>query len=203
MDDAHEKEEGGDPGGQEKHGGKRTAEKNQRSLPDLADQAQVLETMAQGVRRDGAGQQASDICGNRRSEGVARGELSKRSKYYLPKEDYLTVKHFCLRYPLWVAELSVPPDTSRAITYDGVRVQTTGDSDPCAEVAMRRAEYARKKELVDRTIMETAPEIAHYLMLGVCYGVNEKDLEAEGMPCMRDMYYDRRRKFYWAMAHKI
>lgn len=140
---------------------------------------------------------------NRRSKAVARGELSRKSKYYLPKEDYLTVKHYCLRYPLWVAELSVAPDMSRAITYDGVRVQTTGDGDPCADLAMRRAEYARKKELVEQTVMEAAPEIADYLLLGVCYGMEEKDLEARGMPCMRDMYYDRRRKFYWLMAHKI
>ena len=44
---------------------------------------------------------------------------------------------------------------------------------------MRRAEYARKKELVDRTIMETAPEIAHYLMLTVGFVPNGDKIYVE------------------------
>lgn len=130
-------------------------------------------------------------------------ELSKNNKYYLPKEDYLTALHFCLRYPTWEAVLSTEPDTSKAISYDGERVQTSGGGDPAAEMAMQRVEYARKKKLVDDTIHEVAPEIEKYLKLGVCYGMTEWQLEDMGMPCGHTMYYDRRRKFYWTLAQKI
>lgn len=134
---------------------------------------------------------------------MPRNELSVNSKYYLPKEDYLTALHFCLRYPTWEAILKTKPDTSKAISYDGEKVQTSGGYDPCSELAMKRVECSRKMRLVDETIEEVAPEIAHYLRLGVCYGMTEWQLEEMGMPCGHRMYYDRRRAFYWRIAQKI
>lgn len=130
-------------------------------------------------------------------------ELSKNSKYYIQKEDYLNALHFCLRYPTWVAVLSTDPDTSKAIAYDQERVQTSGDSDPAAEIAIKRAEIAKKKQLVDDIIHEVAPEFEKYLRLGVCYGMPEWQLESMGMPCGKDLYYERRRKFYWMLSNKI
>lgn len=134
---------------------------------------------------------------------MPRNELSVNSKYYLPKEDYLTALHFCLRYPTWEAVLSTEPDTSKAIAYDGLKVQTSGGGDPAAEIAMERAEYGRKKQLVDDTIHEAAPEIEKYLKLGVCYGMTEWQLESMGMPCGHNVYYNLRRKFYWMLARRI
>lgn len=134
---------------------------------------------------------------------MPRYELSKDSKYYLPKETYLTVRHYCRQYPSWEAVLSTDPDTSRAITYDVPRVQTSGDSDPASEIAIKRAEIARKKKLVDDAVREAAPEIERFLKLGVCYGMSEWDLEGMGMPCGKDLYYDRMRKFYWILANRI
>ena len=49
---------------------------------------------------------------------------SKRSAYYIPKEDYLTAIHWCRRYPNWIKELKVEPDTSKAITYDLRRLRS-------------------------------------------------------------------------------
>jgi len=51
---------------------------------------------------------------------MPRNELSKKSKYYLPKEEYLTVKHFCLQYPAWEAELDALPDAARALNSEDV-----------------------------------------------------------------------------------
>lgn len=134
---------------------------------------------------------------------MPRSELSKDSKYYLPKEDYLTALHFCLRYPTWAAILNTAADATKAVSYERDKIQTSGGSDPSADLAIKRVECARKMKLVDNTIFEVAPEIGRFLRLGVCYGVREWQLEDMGMPCSHNMYYDLRRKFYWTLAQKI
>lgn len=134
---------------------------------------------------------------------MQRNELSKNSQYYLQRDRYLELYHLCRQYPTWEVELRVEPDMSKAVAYDGPKVQTSGGGDPAAELAMRRAELSQKKQIIDDTIQAVAPEIARFLLLGVCYGLPEKELETMGMPCGHNMYYDLRRKFFWTLAHKI
>ena len=129
--------------------------------------------------------------------------LSEKNEFYLPKEEFLTVLHFSLQYPNWVQELRTEPDTSKAITYDGEKVQTSGEYDACSETAMRRYTRETKKKLVEDTAREVAPEIYDYLILGVAYGWTFWQLQAKGMPCEKDTYYNRRRKFYHLLAKKI
>ena len=100
-------------------------------------------------------------------------------------------------------ELRTEPDTSKAITYDGEKVQTSGEYDACSETAMRRYTLEKKKKLVEDTAREVAPEIYDYLILGVAYGWTFWQLQAKGMPCEKDTYYNRRRKFYHLLAKKI
>lgn len=129
--------------------------------------------------------------------------LSEKNEFYLPKEEFLTVLHFAQQYPNWERELRTEPDTSKAITYDEERVQTSGGYDACSETAMRRYALAKKKQLVEDTVREVAPEIYEYLLLGVAYGWTFWQLQAKGMPCEKDTYYNRRRKFYHLLAKKI
>ena len=68
---------------------------------------------------------------------------NKNSKYWIPTEDFRTALHWSLRYPLWVAELSMEPDTSQAIRYDKERVQTSGNYDATVEMAIRRDELIK------------------------------------------------------------
>lgn len=50
---------------------------------------------------------------------------SENSKYYIPKEDYLTAIHYSLRYPLLKEEVESMADTSKAIAYDKDKVQSS------------------------------------------------------------------------------
>ena len=129
--------------------------------------------------------------------------MSEKNEFYLPKEEFLTVLHFALQYPNWVQELRTEPDTSKAITYDGEKVQTSGDYDAAAETAMRRYTLEKKKKLVENTAREAAPEIYDYLLLGVTYGWTFWQLQAKGMPCGNTAYYEKRRRFYYRLAQKI
>ena len=119
---------------------------------------------------------------------------SVNSKYYIAKEEYLTAIHWCLRYPLWCAELELEPDTGKAIEYDKDHVQTSNDFDPVSSLAIRRAEIAAKKKLLEDTIREVDGGLYHYLIMGIGYGFTEHLLWEKGMPCSHIYYYSIRQQ---------
>ena len=130
---------------------------------------------------------------------------SRKNKYYIPKEDYLTAIHYSLRYPVWKQEVDSIADTSRAIRYDKDKVQTSCDYDSTFEAAVKLTEsgIVKKITLIDDTISMVADGMDNWLRLGVCYGLTFKELKGKGMPCERDMYYDIRRHYYYELSKKI
>lgn len=128
---------------------------------------------------------------------------SKDSKYWVPVEDFKTALHWSLRYPLWIAELSIEPDTAQAIRYDKDKVQTSGNYDATVETAIRRDELRRKAELLESTVRNVAPEIYKYLLLGVTQGRTVYQLLDEGMPCSKDYFVERRQQYYYEISKKI
>lgn len=130
---------------------------------------------------------------------------SNKSRYFIPKEDYLTAVHYSLRYPLWKEEVDSMADTSRAITYDKDKVQTSSDYDSTFEAAVRITDsYAMQKvKLIDNTIALAADGMDYYLRLGVCYGLTFDQLKGKGMPCEKDKYYLMRRHYYFELSKRI
>lgn len=128
---------------------------------------------------------------------------SEKSKYYIPKEDYLTAIHYSLRYPLWLAEVKNKADTSKAIRYDEEKVQTSGDSDTTADAAIKISKINEKINLIDGIIRKVAPDMEYWLRLGVCYGLTFDQLKGKKMPCERDAYYLMRRHYYYELSKKI
>lgn len=130
---------------------------------------------------------------------------SEKSKYYIPKEDYLTAIHYSLRYPLWKEEVEAMADTSKAITYDKDKVQSSSDYDNTFEAAVKIAKSNKqhKMQLVDDTITLVANGMDYWLRLGVCYGLTFDQLKGKGMPCERDCYYLMRRRYYFELIQKI
>ena len=72
---------------------------------------------------------------------------SDKSKYYIPKEDYLTAIHYSLRYPIWKEEVEIMADTSKAITYDKDKVQSFSDYDSTMERAIKIAESNKQHKM--------------------------------------------------------
>mgnify|MGYP006935984113 CR=1 FL=1 len=125
------------------------------------------------------------------------------SEFYIPKQDYLTAIHWCLRYPLWKAELELEQDSGKAIEYDKDHVQTSNDFDPVSTLAIRRAELSRKVELLESTIRMVDNSIYSYLLMGVGYGFTEAQLRDRGMPCGHNYYYKKRQQILYEIAKKI
>lgn len=128
---------------------------------------------------------------------------SSNSKYYIPKEDYLTAVHYALRYPLWVAMIQDARDTSTAIRYDKDKVQTSPSADMILNAAIRSTELIDKVNLIDNIINLCTDDMQYFLRLGVCYGLTFNQLKGQGMPCERDKYYLMRKMFYYNLSQKI
>lgn len=141
---------------------------------------------------------------HRRNKNMGyRPRTDESKEYWLPKEQYLTAVHYALQYPEWRRKLRENPQTIKGITYDGDKVQSSGDYDPTSDTAMRRHAISKKMRLVEETAREAAPEIYTYLLRGVTYGHSASLLRLDGMPCSERYYLDCRQKFYYLLSHKI
>lgn len=132
---------------------------------------------------------------------VIRPELSMKNKYWIDKHRHYELKHFCLQYPMWKR-------TYRALEQLGVTMSTyefspsTGaPSDVTAKYAMRKHYYSSKIELVEKAARAADQDLYLYILKAVTEGVSYTYLRSRmGIPCGRDMYYDRYRKFFWLLS---
>lgn len=129
-----------------------------------------------------------------------RSRFSSRSKYYISQHAFLTIYHYCMMYQEWLTEYHNAVGL-KSVHSDG---GAGGPGDPTASQAMRLKDIADRIELIRQTAYDAEPLLYPFLLDGVTVkGMTFDTLKARGMPCERDMYYDRRRKFYWMMSHKL
>ena len=126
-------------------------------------------------------------------------------KYALTKEEYLSAKYYALRYNKWLAEYNMLKDSVGAVVSDGMPHAINNISNPTERLATRRAELKHKMEIVERAARESDPEIAKYILIVATTPDMTFDmLKAKyDVPCERDMFYDRRRKFFYILAQKL
>lgn len=131
--------------------------------------------------------------------------LSEKNKYFLPKHTHLFCIHYALQYRDWKAELDAARDTRGAIRYDKDRVQTSNDYDSTSETAIRLLNISRKVNNIEHCIVDACDGsgLEKYVKLGVCYGFTFFQLQENGIPCGKDMYYHIRKRFYWELAKRI
>lgn len=128
-----------------------------------------------------------------------RNELSKKNKYYIGKHRYLELKHFCLQYPEWKREYYALDRFIRSVTtrniVDGSPTDHTGD------LAAKRADLASKCTLIENTAQIASEELSDYILKAVTEDVSFTKLKTlYDIPCERDMYYDRYRRFFWLLS---
>jgi len=124
-------------------------------------------------------------------------------KYQISKHRFCELYNFCLQYNEWRAELQNKTDSVRSTVITDMPV-VHGKSDSTQVLAMRRKELSDKCRLVEQTAIETDADIYPYLLKAVTNeGISYNFLkEIMNIPCGKDMYYDRRRKFYWLLSQK-
>lgn len=131
---------------------------------------------------------------------LLRPELSKRNKYWIDKHRHYELKHFCLQYPNWKRIYNDISDSSIALSSIENLNKSNMPSDPTAKRALLKAYYREKINLVEDTAKKADQYLYDYILRAVTEDLSYTYLRTKlGMPCGRDMYYDRYRRFFWLL----
>ena len=130
---------------------------------------------------------------------VIRAELSKKNKYWIDKHRHYELKHFCLQYPTWKRLYSQADGFGRRGD-DNVGSRSNLPGDPTAKCVDIRSAYLDRIKLVEHTAEEADPCLASYILKAVTEELSYPQLKSRlGIPCSRDTYYDRYRRFFWLL----
>jgi hypothetical protein len=133
-------------------------------------------------------------------------------EYALDKHEFYMALHYAQCYSSWVTARSVLMSTKTVDpSSGGVRSSLPGK--PTESTAIKIAELDGHIKLIEDTVREAGEDIAPWLLVGVTgeyvtYNALAQGFGARGeaitpIPCGKNYYYIRRRKFYFLLAKKM
>lgn len=129
---------------------------------------------------------------------VIRPDISQKNKYWIDKHRHYELKHFCLQYPEWKKTYNSSPNISSSTTNEVSRSNT--HSDPTFKEVMRKKRYLERIELIEQIAREADNNLHSYILKGVTEGLSYTHLKHRlDIPCSKDTYYDRYRRFFWLL----
>lgn len=132
---------------------------------------------------------------------VIRPKISEKNKYYIDKHRYYELKHFCLQYKEWRKKYEACNES--IIFASSIERNPTSNlpSDLTAKYAMKKVYYGERISLIEKAAMEADDFLYPYILRAVTEGLSYTYLKSKlEIPCGRDMYYDRYRKFFWLLS---
>lgn len=131
---------------------------------------------------------------------VIRAELSVSNKYWIDKHRHYELKHFCLQYPAWKEMYRACDKRSIGSSLNRDKSGSYIHSDPTSNQAIRRAHYAERIEMIERAARGSDEDLHQYILTAVTEGLSFNQLKSRfDIPCSRDTYYDRYRRFFWLL----
>lgn len=132
---------------------------------------------------------------------VIRPEISEKNKYYIDKHRYYELKHFCLQYREWKKAYEACNESLIFASQFERMPSNNIHSDLTAKYALKKTAYAEKIHLIENAVKEADDYLYPYILKGVTEGLSYTHLKTRlDIPCGRDMYYDRYRKFFWILS---
>lgn len=130
---------------------------------------------------------------------TVRANISKKNEYWIDKHRHYELKHFCLQYPNWKREYAAYDIAAKSSSFD--RIGRGNDiPDPTADIVMKLSYYDVRISLVEKAAKETDQTLYPYILKAVTEGLSYTYLKnALSMPCSKDLYYNRYRKFFWIL----
>ena len=132
---------------------------------------------------------------------VIRAQISEKNKYYIDKHRYYELKHFCLQYNEWKKAYA---NCNESIIFAANLERTSTSSvhsDLTAKYAIKKVYYGDRIKLIEKAAKETDDFLYPYILKAVTEGLSYPYLKTKlDIPCGRDMYYDRYRKFFWLLS---
>lgn len=130
-----------------------------------------------------------------------RPSISHKSPYYISKHRYYELKHFCLQYKEWEKEYN---DLSFIKSH--MPKATDGKSsmsDNTSAIAIKMAIISKNMEMVKKCSINSDASLAPFIFKAVTEGRSYTYLSnVLGIPCGKDMYYDRYRKFFFLLSQE-
>jgi len=132
---------------------------------------------------------------------VIRPEISVKNKYWIDKHRHYELKHFCLQYPMWKKLYKEAEKSCVSAAKLERESNTNTPSDITAKYAMKQLYYAERIELIEKTAKDADEYLHTYILKAVTEELSYTYLKSKmNIPCGRDMYYDRYRKFFWLLS---
>ncbi len=130
-----------------------------------------------------------------------KDNISKKNKYYIPKERYLELKHFCRQYYDWKRELSFLENLGYERNTINERVQTSIILDPTKDIAIKIYQLKKKIEMVEEAAYKADKELCSLFIFGAATSSGYDYMSLiKNIPCCRDVYYKTLRKFYYYLS---
>lgn len=132
---------------------------------------------------------------------VIRPQISQKNKYYIDKHRYYELKHFCLQYTEWKKSYALCNE-SIIFTSNLEKLPSNNTlSDLTAKYALKRATYDKNIKLIENVAKLADDFLYPYILKAVTEGLSFTYLKTRlEIPCSRDVYYDRYRRFFWLLS---
>ena len=132
---------------------------------------------------------------------VIRPELSIKNKYHIDKHRHYELKHFCLQYPGWKKSYTELDASNVGLSSFENTPSGNIPGDPTARRAVAKAQLTERIEMIENVAREADNYLWKYILKAVTENLSYTYLKTRlGIPCGKDMYYDRYRKFFWLLS---
>lgn len=133
---------------------------------------------------------------------VIRPEISEKNKYWIDKHRHYELKHFCLQYPMWKKAYAMYNNVAVGSSSAERMPSSNIPSDPTGKAATMKVYYLERINLIEKTAKDADEELYTYILKAVTEELSFTYLKAKlNIPCGRDTYYDRYRRFFWLLSN--
>ena len=123
-----------------------------------------------------------------------RAEVSRKRAWWIGKERFYELQHFCRQYPEWRREyLSLD-----GLMSSGILEQRHDESpaNPVEKCAEQRLYFRARMEMVENAAMSAGGDLGGMLLKAVTEGLS---YEAVSPPCCREVWYTAYRRFFYLL----
>lgn len=131
-------------------------------------------------------------------------ELSQDNKYYISKHRYYELLHFCRQYTEFLAEKKRLIDTYvKPSLQPALCLGISAFTDRTEKWAIKLANVDDKIQLIEQTAVDADEALSGYILMSVTSGLGFDAMKARyDVPCSRNTFYDRYRKFFWLLDQR-
>jgi hypothetical protein len=125
-------------------------------------------------------------------------------RYEISKHRFYELYHWCLQYKEWKDELKYATDTLKSPQITDMP-HGSGTGDATSNLAMRRAKLSEQCEMIEETAKEADAELWEYILKGVTDETASYTYlrQIMNIPCGKNYYFEKRRKFYYLLSRKV